>query len=84
MIILLIINFNNAHAVVFRQVGNTIQKSTRSQIEWAIYTLNLQDYFIIPKSYSNPIIFKPTGQQIIFMGMDDPNKVKSIKLPLDI
>jgi len=81
MIILLIINFNNAHAVVFRQVGNTIQKSTRSQIEWAIYTLNLQDYFIIPKSYSNPIIFKPTGQQIIFMGMDDPNKVKSIKLP---
>lgn len=78
---LLIISNPLCHAVIFRKVGNTIQKSTRSQIEWGINKLGLNDYFLIPKSYANPIVYKPTGQQIIFMGMDDPNKVKSIKLP---
>lgn len=78
---LLIVKNPNVHAVVFRKVGNTIQKSTRAQIEWGINKLGLDDLFIIPKIYSNPIVYKPTGQQIIFMGLDDPAKVKSIKLP---
>ena len=37
--------------------------------------------FQIPKTIANPIVYKPTGQQILFMGLDDPNKVKSVKLP---
>ena len=78
---LLIIKNPSCHAVVFRKVGNTIQKSTRAQVEWAINKLGLDSLFTIPKIYSNPIIYKPTGQQIIFMGLDDPDKVKSIKLP---
>lgn len=78
---LLLIKNPNTHALIFRKVGNTIQKSTRAQIEWAIDKLGLGDLFTIPKIYSNPIVYKPTGQQIIFMGLDDPNKVKSIKLP---
>lgn len=78
---LLIMNNPQCHAVCFRQVGNTIEKSIKSQIEWGIYKLGLESLFHIPKTYSNPIVYKPTGQQIIFMGMDDPNKVKSIKLP---
>lgn len=78
---LLIIQNPQCHAVIFRKVGNTIQKSTRAQIEWGINKLGLDDLFTIPKIYSNPIIYKRTGQQIIFMGLDDPNKVKSIKLP---
>lgn len=78
---LLLISYPNTHAVVFRKVGNTIQKSVRSQIEWGINKLGLDSLFTIPKSYSNPIVFNPTGQRIIFMGMDDPNKVKSLKLP---
>lgn len=78
---LLIIKNPQCHALVFRKVGNTIQKSTRAQIEWGISKLGLDDLFIIPKIYSNPIVYKPTGQQILFMGLDDPNKVKSIKLP---
>lgn len=80
-IVLLIINNPLAHAVCFRQVGNTIQRSIYAQITWAIYLLGVEEYFHIPKNYSNPIIYKPTGQQIIFMGLDDPDKVKSIKLP---
>lgn len=69
------------HAVCFRKVGNTIQKSIYSQVVWGIYKLGVESLFHIPKTYSTPIVYKPTGQQIIFMGLDDPQKVKSIKLP---
>jgi PBSX family phage terminase large subunit len=78
---LLVVANPNVHAVCFRKVGNTIQKSIRAQVEWGIRQLGLEKWFIIPKSYANPIVFEPTGQQIIFLGLDDPNKVKSIKLP---
>lgn len=76
---LIIVNNPLVHAACFRKVGNTIQNSIRAQIEWGIYKLGLQDLFLIPKSYSNPIVFKPTGQKIYFLGLDNPQKVKSIK-----
>ncbi|MCH5210426.1 MAG: PBSX family phage terminase large subunit [Oscillospiraceae bacterium] len=78
---LLIIQNPECHAMIFRQVANTIQNSTRSQVEWGIYKMGLEDLFTIPKRYNNPIVFKPTGQQIIFAGMDEPGKFKSLKLP---
>lgn len=81
MIVLLIINNPSVHAVCFRKVANTIQKSIYSQIVWAIYQLGLEGFFKIPKTYSTPIVYTATGQQIFFMGLDDPNKVKSIKVP---
>ena len=77
---LLIIQNPDVNAVCFRKVGNTVQNSIYSQVTWGIYQMGLEHLFHIPKTYSNPIIFKPTGQKIFFMGMDDPNKVKSIKV----
>lgn len=78
---LLIMQYPNIHAVCFRKVGNTIQNSIYSQVVWGIYQLGLDSLFHIPKTYSNPIVYLPTGQRIMFMGLDDPNKVKSIKIP---
>ena len=78
---LLIISNPGVHAVVFRKIGNTIQTSTFAQVVWGIYQLGLEGLFHIPKTYSTPITYMPTGQRILFMGLDDPNKVKSIKLP---
>ena len=78
---LLIIQNPNVHAICFRKVGNTIQNSIYSQVVWGIYKLGLESLFHIPKTYSTPIVYLPTGQRILFMGMDDPNKVKSVKLP---
>jgi len=78
---LLIINNPQCHAVCFRKVANTIQTSIFPQVVWGIHQLGLDEWFSIPKTYSTPIIFKPTGQRIMFMGLDDPMKVKSIKLP---
>ena len=78
---LLLINYPNIHACVFRKVGNTIKNSVWAQVVWGIYKLGLENFFHIPKSIANPITYLPTGQQIIFFGLDDPNKVKSVKLP---
>lgn len=81
MLPLLLISNPTAHAVVFRKVGNTIKNSVWSQVVWGIDKWGLRDFFTIPKTIANPIVYKPTGQQILFMGLDDPNKVKSVKLP---
>lgn len=78
---LLIIQNPKCHAVCFRKIANTIQTSIFPQVVWGIYQLGLESLFKIPKTYSTPIIYKPTGQQILFMGLDDPFKTKSIKLP---
>ena len=78
---LLIMANPGIHAVCFRKVGNTVQKSIFSQVVWGINKLGVEGLFKIPKNYSTPIVYEPTGQQIIFMGLDDPQKVKSIKLP---
>ena len=70
----------NIHACVFRQVGNTLKTSVYAQIQWGIIDMGLTEYFIF---HVNPleIIYKPTGQKIVFLGLDDAGKVKSIKLP---
>lgn len=78
---LLIIKYPQIHAVCFRKIANTIQTSIFPQVQWGIYQLGLESLFHIPKVYSTPITYLPTGQQIMFMGLDDPMKVKSIKLP---
>lgn len=76
---LLIVKYPQANAVCFRKIANTIKTSIFPQVIWGIYKLGLEDYFKIPKNYSTPIEYIPTGQKIYFMGLDDPNKVKSIK-----
>lgn len=77
---LLIVQNPQVHACIFRKIGNTLKTSVYAQIEWGIDELGLHDYFIF---HVNPleIIYKPTNQKILFLGLDDPGKVKSIKLP---
>ena len=76
---LLLIANPKVHAVCFRKVANTIQNSIFAQVVWGIYQMGLESLFKIPKTYSTPIVYIPTGQKIYFMGLDDPMKVKSIK-----
>lgn len=68
------------HAVVLRQVGNTMADTVYNQIQWAILTLGLEAEW---KYTRNPleITCLTTGQKIFFRGADDPMKLKSIKPP---
>ena len=80
MIPLLLISHPGTHACVFRKVGNTLRDSVFSQYIWAIDKLGMAGYW---NSRISPpeLIYKPTGQRILFRGADDPMKLKSIKVP---
>ena len=78
---LIMLSNPNVHVVVFRKVGNTMKNSVWAQIVWGIEKLGLSQFFHVPKSIASPITLIQTGQQILFFGLDDPMKIKSIKLP---
>ena len=76
----LLISHPGTHAAVFRKVGNTIRDSVFSQYIWAIDKLGMNELWA---SRTSPpeLIYKHTGQRILFRGADDPMKLKSIKAP---
>lgn len=79
---LLLMQMDNkdCHALVLRKVGNTIRDSVYAQYIWAIGELGTADYWETKVSPME-LIYKPTGQKIMFRGADDPMKIKSIKVP---
>lgn len=80
LIPLIMLNNPKVHAICFRKVANTLKTSVYAQLEWAIEELGWREYF---RFRTNPmdITFKPTGQKILFMGLDDAGKIKSVKVP---
>nr|DAZ68967.1 MAG TPA: terminase large subunit [Caudoviricetes sp.] len=77
---LLLINNPGTHALVLRKVANTIRDSVYAQYVWAIGELGMAAYWEAKVSPME-LIYKPTGQKIMFRGADDPMKIKSIKVP---
>jgi len=77
-IVLLIVAFPYANAVVVRRFGNTLRDSVYQQILWAIGALGL-DSFFRAKISPMEIVYIPTGQRIVFRGADDPLKLKGVK-----
>ncbi|HBE9110431.1 TPA: PBSX family phage terminase large subunit [Clostridioides difficile] len=67
------------NAVVIRRVKDTLRGSVYEQIQWAIYTLGVQNEWEIPESKLQ-MTYKPTGQVILFKGADKPKKLKSTKV----
>ena len=78
IIVELLKNHSDMHALVLRKVGNTIKDSVYSQLKWAISKMGLEAEFKFKKSPFE-ITYIPTGQNIYFRGADDPLKIKSIK-----
>ena len=76
----LLMEHEDMHACVMRQVSNTLKDSVYAQIQWAISSLGIDNEFTFTKSPLEITRIK-TGQKIFFRGADDPNKIKSIKAP---
>lgn len=70
----------NIHAVIFRKTAKTLRDSVYAQMLFAIDKLGLTDEFECRVSPMK-IVRKQTGQTILFRGLDDAGKIKSIKLP---
>lgn len=70
----------DCHGAVTRKVGNTLRTSVYAQLRWAAGALGLADRFRFSLS---PLEgeYLPTGQKILFLGMDDAGKLKSMKMP---
>ena len=77
---LLLIRNPGTHALVLRKVANTIRDSVYAQYMWAIGELGMTAFWEAKVSPME-LIYKPTGQKIMFRGADDPMKIKSIKVP---
>ena len=72
------INGTITNAVIFRKVGNTLRESVYEQIAWGIDALGANDLWdasVSPMQYT----YRPTGQKILFRGLDKAKKTKSIK-----
>lgn len=67
-----------SNAIVFRRTANTMRDSVFSQIAWAIDMLGVSHLW---KATVSPMQYEyiPTGAQILFRGLDDAGKLKSIK-----
>ena len=69
----------NANALIYRKVADTIGDSVYEQILWAIDKLGVNDLWKCTKSPYR-CEYKPTGQKIIFKGLDKAKKSKSVKV----
>lgn len=77
---LILLGNKGTHALVLRKVANTIRDSVYAQYLWAIGELGMAKYWDA-KVQPMELIYRPTGQKIMFRGADDPMKIKSIKVP---
>ncbi len=79
-LILQLLKHPQCHAVVLRKVAATLRTSVYAQVLWAIGALGLTEYFRCSLSPLE-MEYLPTGQKILFFGMDDAGKLKSLKMP---
>lgn len=70
-------NLNGANYLICRNVASTINKSTYNEVCKAISNMGLMAYYRINKS-SMTITCTLNGRQILFAGLDDAEKIKSI------
>lgn len=75
---LLIILNPDVNALITRKIAGTMRDSVYAQIQWGISKMGLEHLFEFKVSPMS-ITYKKTGQQIIFRGVDEPVKLKSLK-----
>jgi phage terminase, large subunit, PBSX family len=72
-----IMEYPESNALVVRKTYRTLLDSCFAQLKWAVNRLGVKEYFDFKLSPLE-IIYKPTGQKILFRGLDDPLKVTSV------
>ena len=78
-IVLGMMKYEDTNAVVLRKIGVHLKDSVFEQIWWAICMLGVEEQWESKMSSHLEIIYKTTGQKILFRGADNPRKIKSIK-----
>lgn len=69
--------YPEANALIVRKVFRTLKDSCFTDLKWAIHRLGVDDFWDVKESPLE-MTYRPTGQKILFRGLDDPLKVTSI------
>lgn len=72
-----IMQYPESNLLVVRKVFRTLKDSCFSELKWAIHRLGVDEWWEIKESPLE-MTYRPTGQKILFRGLDDPLKVTSI------
>jgi len=74
-----IMKYSWANLLVVRRYSNTNKQSTYTDLKWAANKLKVGHLFKFNESMPE-ITYTPTGQKILFRGLDDPLKITSISV----
>ena len=72
-----------ANLLVIRRYSNTNRQSTFTDLKWAAHRLKVGHLFKFNESMPE-ITYMPTGQKILFRGLDDELKITSITVDIGI
>lgn len=72
-----LMKYPEANLLVIRKTYRTLKDSCFTDLKWAINRLKVNDWWEI-KQAPLEMTYKPTGQKILFRGLDDPLKITSI------
>ncbi|WP_077317586.1 PBSX family phage terminase large subunit [Virgibacillus proomii] len=78
-----IMKYKWANILVVRRYSYTNKQSTYTDMKWAINRLGVGDLFKFNESLPE-ITYMPTGQKILFRGLDNPLKITSITVDVGI
>lgn len=76
-----LMKYPKANLLVVRKTYRTLKDSCFSDLKWAIHKLGVDEHWAFT---TNPLemTYLPTGQKILFRGLDDPLKVTSISVDI--
>lgn len=74
-----IVKYPLSNALCVRRYGNTLRDSMFSDLKWAVHKLQLDTWWEFSVSPMQAT-YKPTGQKILFRGLDNGMKITSISV----
>lgn len=81
--IIRIMEYPQANLLCVRKTYRTLKDSCFTELKWAIHRLGVDAWWDVKESPLE-MTYKPTGQKILFRGLDDPLKVTSITVEVGV
>ncbi|MCF0260647.1 MAG: hypothetical protein HUJ54_12385, partial [Erysipelotrichaceae bacterium] len=71
-----LMKYPDSNLLVLRKTYRTLKDSCFADLQWAARRLNASQYWEFKLSPLEAV-YKPTGQKVLFRGLDDPLKITS-------
>lgn len=78
-----IMQYPLSNLLCVRKTYRTLKDSCFTELKWAIHRLGVDAWWEVKESPLE-MTYKPTGQKILFRGLDDPLKVTSITVEIGV